>query len=121
MKRSLLAIALLMTGCTAARDQRRADSDRAYEVLVSALDAWQQGAATELAKQDPPIRFVDDDLIAGYQLTGYAIDEPEAAIAPFDDVLVILSLRDRQGKPFEKTVAYQISLTPGPAVLRSEP
>jgi hypothetical protein len=121
MKRSILAIAVLMTGCTAADDERGAESDRAHEILVSALDAWQQGAATELAKQDPPIRFVDDDLVAGYQLTGYAIDEPEAAIEPFDNVLVNLNLRDRQGKTCEKTVAYQVSLSPGLAVLRSEP
>jgi hypothetical protein len=60
-------------------------------------------------------------LIAGYQLTGYAIDEPDGVIEPFDDVLVNLSLRDTHGKPLEKTVAYQVSLDPGLAVLRSEP
>src|SRR5258708_7243428 len=100
----MVTIVLLFSGCTAVRDESSADSDRAHEVLVSALGAWQQGAATELTKQDPPIRFVDDDLIEGYQLAGYAIDEPEGCIAPFDDVVVILTLRDSRGKAIERTV-----------------
>jgi hypothetical protein len=93
----------------------------AWQVLVDALDAWKDGKANSLAKHDPPIRFVDDDWAAGWQLADYEFDTPDVSIRPFADVQVNLTLQNRQGKTIEKTAAYQIALTPALSVLRSDP
>jgi len=33
--------------------------------LITTLDSWKNGKTAELARRIPPIRFVDDDLLAG--------------------------------------------------------
>jgi hypothetical protein len=121
-RRFILIGLCLIVGCSMGEPEQDVEqSDRRLSLLTSALDAWQEGTAATLSQRDPPVRFVDDDLMAGCQLTSYDIHEPDAAIEPFADVLVDLTLRDRQGTAIERTVGYQVSLAPGLAVLRSEP
>jgi hypothetical protein len=112
----------LVVGCS--RGEPAADpaqSDRMLNVLTTALDAWKAGAAANLASYDPPIRFADDDLIAGRRLTDYHLEDPDSLVLPFESVFVNLSLQTADGKTFERRVGYQISLTPKQSVLRSEP
>ncbi len=95
-------------------------SERARVTLKTALDAWQLGKTVELPKHNPPIRLSDDDLVAGWQLVDYVLEAPDRQIAPFQDVNVILSLRDRQGRTTRKSAKYQVGLEPHLSVLRSD-
>jgi hypothetical protein len=74
------------------------DAEGAREALTVALDAWKRGQACDLARRSPPIRFSDDDVAAGWRLDDYELVEPDAAVAPFRDVPVILSLRNARGR-----------------------
>ncbi|WP_165070782.1 hypothetical protein [Paludisphaera rhizosphaerae] len=96
------------------------DSDQAKTTLVAALDAWKQGQAKSLPRRKPPIRFEDDDFAAGFKLTDYELEEPDATIGLHQDVPVFLSLRDKKGDVVNRRVLYQISTTPQIAVLRSD-
>jgi hypothetical protein len=124
MRFSLIAPAVLVfaLGCSgeAGIDTTPFDSEKAQTVLVASLDAWKKGEAKSLAKRNPPIRFEDDDLLSGFQLSDYEIEEPDSPIKPHKDVEVILMLRDRQGKHVRREATYQVGLTPGLSVLRSD-
>lgn len=86
-----------------------------------ALDAWKRGQARDLAHRSPPIRFSDEDFAAGWRLGDYELVEPDAPVAPFRDVPVILALRDARGRTARRETAYQVTTSPGLAVLRSDP
>ena len=110
------------SGCAPQQPEiNEAESIRLRTLLTTALDAWQAGQTAELASRQPAIRFADDDLAAGRRLLGYRLEDPNCEIAPFDDVVVALTLADSRGASTEKVVAYQISVEPALAVLRSEP
>jgi len=110
----------LTGGCSNPPSHPSATSAHAWEVLVTALEAWKEGQAGALSQREPPIRFVDDDLSEGAELTDYEIEE-DRPIAAFENVQVHLSLRDRQGNAISKAVSYQVSTNSGLAVLRSDP
>ena len=113
---------VLATGCAPQTPESTAEeSDTAMETLTTALDAWKLGAVDGLARRDPAIRFDDDDCLAGWHLTGYELETPDIAIQPYENVRVNLTLRDPRGNAVERMVGYQVSLTPVPSVLRSEP
>ncbi|MBI2825542.1 MAG: hypothetical protein HYX69_12735 [Planctomycetia bacterium] len=116
---------MVVAGCSGRQpptlDDAAFDNERARETLVAALDAWRQGRTRDLARRNPPIRFADDDLARGARLVGYEIVEPAAPARPFKPTLVLLDLRDPQGKTARKTASYHVALTPGLAVLRGDP
>jgi hypothetical protein len=119
----LLGILIVTAGCsrgTEPVEQPPYDSSLARTTLVSALDSWKKGDARTLVKRKPPIRFVDDDSIAGLRLVDYEIEEPDAPIELHKDVSVILSLRDQGGKVIRREARYQVATSPGLAVLRSD-
>ena len=125
MKTCRLAVWLLIvaTGCSGGKslpDAPAYDSDQARSALVAALDAWKQGDAQKLPRRTPPIRFVDDDLVAGLKLSEYEIQDSDAPIALHQNVAVSLSLRDKRGKVINREAHYQIGITPGLAVLRTD-
>jgi hypothetical protein len=86
--------------------------EQSRHVLISVLDAWKTGQAHTLAAQTPPIRFQDDDYMAGWRLVDYQLVNPKQQIQSFRDVPVQVNLIDRQGKPLQKTVTYQVGLDP---------
>ena len=79
-----------------------------------------KGQVDSLTKRQPPIRFEDDDLRSGLTLVAYELSPRDGPIRAYDDVSVKVSLRDRQGATFEKTVVYQVTLEPNLAVLRGD-
>ena len=87
---------------------------------MTALDAWKKGEARALGKRNPPIRFNDDDFLAGLRLSDYEIEEPDREIQSHKDVEVILSLRDARGMVIRREARYQVATRPGLAVLRSD-
>lgn len=97
------------------------DSELALETLNSALDAWKEGNVKLLVTLDSPIRFVDDDLLAGFRLEDYEIQPPASAVQPFQNVFVTLTLKQGSGEIVDRAAQYQISLEPNRAVLRSDP
>jgi hypothetical protein len=121
----LLSIATLVAaGCSRGAGPAlpvRYDSERARDALVAALDSWKRGEAEGLARRDPPIRFTDDDIVAGWSLVDYELEEPDAPITLHKDIPVILSLRDRQGRTVRREANYQVATDPSLAVLRCEP
>ena len=121
-RRFILLALCLISGCSSNEPAVDADdSDRMLNVLTTSLDAWKAGTAAALASREPPIRFADDDLAAGCQLTAYRLEDPETFVFPYESVFAILTLQTSDGKLIERKVGYQISLTPGLSVLRSEP
>jgi len=115
-----LLLLLLTTGCSSNPPATPYDSEQAREVLVQALEAWKQGEAHALATRHPPIRFEDDDYRTGTQLIGFRLPHRDEPLRPFEDVEVVLTLRNRQGATVEKTVVYQVALEPALAVLRND-
>jgi len=125
MRVSLVVSVVLavVTGCS---EQSRPAADGSYDseqagtALVTALDAWKKGDVKSLTKRNPPIRFDDDDMLAGLRLSDYEIEEPDAPFRPHQDVAVILSLRDARGKGVRREARYQVGTSPTLAVLRSD-
>ena len=93
----------LIVGCSRSEPVTDvAESDSRRNVLTTALDAWKAGAAATLASNDPPIRFVDDDWVAGRRLAAYSLEDPESLVLPFESVFVNLTLQTTDGKTIEK-------------------
>lgn len=120
---AIVLIPFLAGGCTVSvlRDDGEYDSQTAQETLIEALDAWKDGDLKLLVKLDSPIRFVDDDLYAGFQLVDYELTQPDRPVRKFQSVPVTLTLRKGRGEPITRPAEYQISLDPDRAVLRSDP
>ena len=120
-RRNLVVLFILLIGCSSDLQPTDEDSTRARETVTTAVAAWQNETARDLIRIVPPIRFVDDDWVAGWKLIQYDIASPDDPIGPFDDVVVNLTLVKGEGQVVERRVAYQVSLRPALAVLRSEP
>ncbi len=116
----VLAILLAILGCSTQSADQFEDSARAKYILVTALDAWRAGKTKSLTTRNPPIRFADDDQIAGTELVDYEFEDESAPIQPFQNVTVILSLKDKQGQTTQKNARYQIGVDPVLTVLRSD-
>lgn len=117
-------VAVLATvGCNrTATETAQQDFSRARETLVVALDAWKQGKAPSLARRDPPIRFVDDDCVAGWQLSDFEIPDDKAGRNTKVTSLRANLTLDRNGSPTVRRAAmYQISFEPRLTVLRADP
>src|SRR5271166_3997344 len=104
----LLAVIAGCSGCSQPAPEAPFDSERARTALIAALDAWQKGEAKSLLKRNPPIRFVDDDLLSGLRLSEYEIEEPDLPVKLHQDVSVILELRDAQGERVRREARYQV-------------
>lgn len=107
-------------GCSGQTANQAADSARAKCTLMAALEAWKSGHVESLSTRSPAIRLADDDQIAGMELVDYELDNEAAQIKPFENVRVVLSLRDRQGQTSQKSVTYQVGVTPKLTVIRSD-
>lgn len=124
--RSILLDALLVSafaGCFVSftATDNDYDPDLALETLSSALDAWKSGNMNVLVSLESPIRFLDDDLLAGSHLVDYEIDQSNQPIRPFQGVPVTLTVKMGNGATVTRPAMYQISLEPSRAVLRSDP
>jgi hypothetical protein len=117
---TMLAVVAGCSGPSAPTPEVSHDPEQASAALVAALDAWKKGDVKSLTKRNPPIRFVDDDLLAGMRLSDYEIEEPDSPIRLHQDVEVILSLRDARGKAARREARYQVGTHPSLSVLRSD-
>lgn len=123
--RNLLVLGLLCIpfGCghTASNNlAQNHDPQLALETLITALDAWKAGKLDTLKKQEKPIRFVDDDQRAGWKLVSFEPPDPKLVILPHQDILVAIVVEKNRDKQHEKTVTYQIGVSPVRSVLRSD-
>lgn len=111
-----------LLGCGRVTNMVSDDKLKEYETLLStSLDAWKAGKAKQLDKGDNPIRFVDDDAVAGLKLTDYQIKTAVRKNLPFQTFQVQLDLRDLKNRDLSRPAVYQVTLAPRPAVLRSDP
>lgn len=113
----LIGVCGCQQGTTNLVDQ---DPELAREVLETVLQAWKAGQVSGLSKRSPPIRFSDDDQLAGAQLLGFEFEDETIPILPFQSVKVELDLRTPQGQLINKTVEYQVGVDPVLTVLRSD-
>jgi hypothetical protein len=116
----LLAAVVGCSGCSQTPPDAPHNSEEARTALIAALDAWKKGEAKSLPKRNPPIRFVDDDLLSGLRLSEYEIEEPDLPIKLHQDVSVILEMRDARGNRVRREARYQVSTDPTLSVLRSD-
>lgn len=118
MRRAAIVMPLLLLstiiGCNWFSSSKWTDAEarEAQRILITALNAWKSGQVHELARQDPPIRFQDDDYLAGSHLDDFELKTPSSQIEPFQDVKVQMHLKDARGAPIRKEVAYQVGLNP---------
>ena len=114
---------LAALGCSVSLSSRTDDydSDLALDTLSAALEAWKDGNVKVLVSLDSPIRFLDDDQLAGFRLVDYELVSPAQSVRPFKDVPVSLTLAKGNGAPITRAAVYQVSLEPDRAVLRSDP
>jgi hypothetical protein len=121
--RILPLLLFIVMGCSRS-DQQASESaydpEQARSTLTTVLEAWKKGETKSLTKRNPPIRFVDDDLLAGLRLADYEIEEPNLPLKVHQEVSVILSLRDARGNTVRREALYQVATNPNPAVLRSD-
>jgi hypothetical protein len=110
-------------GCsfTVVSEAEHYDRAAAEETLSSALDAWRDGNVKVLIELTPPIRFVDDDILAGFHLVDYEYRQRDLPVRPFQGVPVTLTLKQGNGASITREAWYQVSLDPARAVLRSDP
>lgn len=125
MRRKLiLAILLCLLGSLGCWRSAFQDSDYdaevALETLVTALRAWKAGNLASLSSLSTPIRFADDEALAGSRLKEFEVEDPVAVIKPFQDIKVELVLLDPQRRTIRKMVTYQVALKPALTVLRSD-
>jgi hypothetical protein len=121
----VLPLLIITAGCSGGTELPTSESpykpEQARTALVAALDAWKKCEARALPRRKPPIRFVDDDFVAGMRLSSYEIEEPDAPIGLHQNVSVILSLRNARGNVIRRETHYQVATDPALAVLRSDP
>jgi hypothetical protein len=121
--RGLLPLLVIAAGCRG-RVEPAAEAGynpgAARSALIAALDAWKKGEAGKLPRRNPPVRFVDDDLVDGFRLTDYEIEDPDGPTGPHTDIEVILLLRDPLGKTVRRDAHYQVATRPSLAVLRND-
>lgn len=117
----LLAVSLCL-GCGRVADMISEDKLKDYEAVLSkSLESWKAGQVRQLDQGENPIRFVDDDAVAGLKLTQFQIKPAVRKNLPFQTFHVQLELRDQKNREFSRPALYQVSLIPRPAVLRSDP
>ena len=58
--------------------------------------------------------------MAGWKLSDYEIESPDAPTSPHADIEVVLFLRDARGKATQRIARYQVATEPSLAVLRSD-
>lgn len=115
-------LALVLGGCSRLPQPASTyDPALAKRALVESLQAWKEGKTASLSERMPPIRFVDDDLLAGRQLDDYRLNDPEAAVRPHQGVVVELFVQKKGGSLVRKRAEYQVSLWPSISVLRADP
>jgi hypothetical protein len=100
---------------------RPADVEEGRAALQEALDAWQQGKASEdLQQRTPPIYVNDTDWRAGQSLVRYRLKNGNEYHGAQLRCSVLLSLRTKGGEQREKTVTYLIDTHPALVIVRGD-
>ena len=120
-RHSVCAAGLLLAvvaGCGGPDAAPPVDTADAGRQLAAALDAWKSGQPREsLAGRDPPIVFNEPLWAEGVQLVGYELGEV-ALHGRQGRCTAKLSLRDKDGKSFERKIGYQIDTVPRVVIVR---
>src|SRR5262249_9094386 len=79
--------------------------------LRAALDAWQNGEPPDsLAAQEPAVRVIDDDWLAGLRLQRYELQGDGELVGTGLRCPVVLHLRDSGGQALPpRQVVYEVS------------
>jgi len=94
------------------------DTNKAGEVLQTALDAWKQGAQYgSLHDRQPPIYFAEREWEAGKKLVDYRLGTVEL-MGRQARCTVKLVVQDGTGKTTERQIGYQIDTIPQAVITR---
>jgi hypothetical protein len=115
---SIVLLLAMLAGCGGS-GATPADADTARSALQTALEAWKNDSLERLARAAQPIIFNDHDVRAGRMLLDYKIHSDDrfgnAVRCP-----VVLSLRDKQGRTFEKRISYLVDTSPKIVIVRED-
>lgn len=119
---ALLLYALLAAGCGGAGAVAPpVDPDQARAVLRSTLDAWKAGRPHDApGPESPPVRVADEEWLAGARLVAYEPLPKDQVVGVALRCPVKLTVQDRAGKTIKKTVTYNVTTAPTPAVIRQD-
>jgi hypothetical protein len=118
----VMAVYLLAAGCGGDRAASLAPGDDEARSLVrEALAAWRDGKVKDLARREPPLRFVDPDLAQQSRLLDFHVQDTHEQLGHVVEIPVTISLQDKRGKQRSHNAVYQVATQPGLAVLRSDP
>lgn len=115
-----LVSCLVLAGCAQGTYQSApVDAPVARSTLERVLETWKGGEAIDsLRKQSPSVVVQDFDWLNGLELVDYEVlDKGKEADANLI-AHVKLSLKDRQGAQFAKTVTYLVGTAPVLTVFR---
>ena len=116
-----VALLLLAAGCSNQRPNKAApvDAETARSTLKLALDAWRDGKSPDSLQQaSPKITAQDMDWKQGLTLKNYKLLGDGVERDANLECRVKLSLVDKRGKTFEKTVTYIVGTDPVLTVFR---
>ncbi len=109
-RRPWLLLLCLLCGCGGSDNVPEDESQSVTTYLTTALEAWKEKQLPGLQQKNPAIRFTDDDMTEGIQLTSYElIEAPQRSAAGITEVRVKLTLKASDGAAVERTALYQIT------------
>jgi hypothetical protein len=115
--RSLIALALLVAGCSVSGGARAVDAPKAREALRTALDGWKKGDAP--ASLAPSLTVQDMEWLSGAKLVDYQLTGDGQDFGVNLHVPVTLTLRTTQGREVKKNVSYIVGTSPIVTVARA--
>jgi hypothetical protein len=115
---AVVLAALAATGCGSPEVPPPVDPAEAVRHLDAALAAWKAGQPREsLAENDPPIVFTEPLWERGTRLLSYEVG-PAELNGRQARCTATLTLRDPDGKQYERKIGYQIDTTPRVVIVR---
>lgn len=114
----LLGAIVLLAGCAGSTVPPPVDPADARQQLTVALDAWKAGEPVDaLARRDPPVVFVEPLWEKGTRLLDYEVTRVELSGRQGRGTAK-LSLQDKDGKAYQRKIAYVIDTTPKVVIVR---
>ncbi|HEY1191949.1 MAG TPA: hypothetical protein VGE74_30240 [Gemmata sp.] len=115
----LFVLSASALGCGGS-DRSPAETERARQAVVLALDSWKANEPPAKLKALPdPIDF-SEELRATHALTDYTVGKVDASDKDVVRVTVTLNLKDKKGKASQREAVYAVALK-APVVVSRDP
>ena len=112
-------VALALGGCGAPSAPRPSDAALGRELLQNALDAWKKGDTMDSYRRATPgVTVVDPQWAAGTALLSFELAAESTPDGYDVQFKVKLVQKDTAGKSSSQKAVYNVSTTPGRAIVR---